>query len=170
MTDPTWNAEFSDLFTRRARSMRFTAYLLCGSWSEAEDVVQAAFLKLYLAGPRLARRDGLEPYLRQVVVRTFLAERRRVRWRRERLTGEPPDLPEPGPATEVRVVLWQALGSVPARQRAVLVLRYWHDLSVLETAAALGCSAGTVKSQGNRGLSALRRRLGPGFDELRLEV
>jgi RNA polymerase sigma factor (sigma-70 family) len=70
----------------------------------------------------------------------------------------------------VRIVLWQALGSVPARQRAVLVLRYWHDLSLEDTAVALGCSVGTVKSQGNRGLAALRRRLGPAFDELRMEV
>ncbi|MEO6084077.1 MAG: SigE family RNA polymerase sigma factor [Umezawaea sp.] len=165
-----WNVEFTDHFTRSARSMRFTAYLLCGNWSEAEDVVQSAFLKLYLAGPRVARREGLDAYLRQIVVRTFITERRRVRWRRERLVGELPDLPEPGPSNEVRIVLWQALGSVPARQRAVLVLRYWHDLSLEDTAVALGCSVGTVKSQGNRGLAALRRRLGPAFDELRMEV
>ena len=170
MTDLTWDAEFTDHFTRSARSMRFTAYLLCGSWSEAEDIVQAAFLKLYLAGPKLARREGLDAYLRQIVVRTFLAERRRVRWRRERLVDEPPELPQDGPASEVRIVLWQALESVPARQRAVLVLRYWHDLSVAETAAALGCSVGAVKSQSNRGLVALRRRLGPGFNQLRMGV
>ncbi|MCS7480828.1 SigE family RNA polymerase sigma factor [Umezawaea endophytica] len=165
-----WNVEFTDHFTRSARSMRFTAYLLCGNWSEAEDVVQSAFLKLYLAGPRVARREGLDAYLRQIVVRTFITERRRVRWRRERLVGEPPELPEPDSSNEVRIVLWQALGSVPARQRAVLVLRYWHDLSLEDTAVALGCSVGTVKSQGNRGLATLRRRLGPAFDELRMEV
>lgn len=170
MTDLNWDAEFTDHFTRSARSMRFTAYLLCGNWSEAEDVVQAAFLKLYLAGPRVARREGLDAYLRRIVVRTFITERRRVRWRRERLVEEPPELPEAGPSSEVRIVLWQALGSVPPRQRAVLVLRYWHDLTLEGTAAVLGCSVGTVKSQGNRGLAALRRRLGPGFDELRMEV
>ena len=170
MSDLNWNDEFADHFARSARSMRFTAYLLCGNWSEAEDVVQSAFLKLYLAGPGVARREGLDAYLRQIVVRTFITERRRVLWRRERLVGEPPELPEHGPSTEVRIVLWQALGSVPARQRAVLVLRYWHDLSLEDTAVALGCSVGTVKSQGNRGLAALRRRLGSGFDELRMEV
>lgn len=170
MTDPTWNAEFSDQFARSARSMRFTAYLLCGNWPEAEDVVQAAFLKLYLAGPKLAHREGMDAYLRQIVVRTFIAERRRVRWRRERLTGELPELPEDVRLSETRLVLWQALGAVPARQRAVLVLRYWHDLSVEETAAALGCSTGTVKSQATRGLAALRRRLGPTIGELRMEV
>jgi RNA polymerase sigma-70 factor (sigma-E family) len=170
VTDLTWDAEFSDHFARRADAMRFTAYLLCGNWSEAEDVMQAAFLKLYLAGPRLARRDGLDAYLRQIVVRTFLAERRRVRWRRERLTDSPPELPQTGPSSEVKIVLWQALGSVPARQRAVLVLRFWHDLSVEETAEALRCSVGTVKSQTNRGLAALRRRLGPNFGDLRMGV
>lgn len=70
--------------------MRFTAFLLCGNWHEAEDVMQSAFLKLYLAGPKLADREGLEPYLRQIIVRTFLAERRKVRWRREKLTDTPP--------------------------------------------------------------------------------
>ncbi|MDX8031303.1 sigma factor [Lentzea sp. BCCO 10_0856] len=66
--------------------MRFTAYLLCGNWHEAEDVMQSAFMKLYQAGPRLADRSGIEAYLRQVDVRTFLAERRRLRWRRFRTT------------------------------------------------------------------------------------
>ncbi|MEU5695599.1 SigE family RNA polymerase sigma factor [Actinosynnema sp. NPDC020468] len=167
----TWDAEFTTYFDRCADSMRFTAYLLCGNHHEAEDVVQSAFLKLYLAGPRLARREGLEGYLRQIVVRTFLAERRRLRWRRERLTDEPPEVAAADGLSEDRLVLWQALSGVPARQRAVLVLRFWHDLGVEETAAALGCSAGTVKSQTNKGLKALRLRLGgPGSDALWTEV
>jgi RNA polymerase sigma-70 factor (sigma-E family) len=170
VTDLTWNAEFTDHFDRCADSMRFTAFLLCGNWHEAEDVVQAAFLKLYLAGPKLARRDGLSAYLRQIVVRTFLAERRKVRWRREKLTDDLPEVPDGHPFSEERLVVWQALSSVPAKQRAVLVLRYWNDLSVEETAQALGCSTGNVKSQASRGLAALRRRLGPEFGELRMEV
>ncbi|SDM49757.1 SigE family RNA polymerase sigma factor [Allokutzneria albata] len=170
MTDPIWNAEFSACFDGCARGMRFTAYLLCGDWHEAEDLMQAAFLKLYLAGPRLARREGLEPYLRRIVVRTFLAERRRVRWRRERVTDAPPELPQDAVISEDKLVLWQALGTVPPRQRAVLVLRYWNDLSVEETAAALKCSTGNVKSQASRGLAALRQILGADFADLRLEV
>lgn len=78
----SWETEFAELFDRCAESMRFTAYLLCGNWHEAEDVMQSAFMKLYQAGPKLADRNGIEAYLRQVVVRTFLAERRRLRWRR----------------------------------------------------------------------------------------
>ncbi|MFI9818789.1 SigE family RNA polymerase sigma factor [Saccharothrix variisporea] len=166
----SWDAEFTEHFDRCADSMRFTAYLLCGNHHEAEDVVQTAFLKLYLAGPKLVRREGLEPYLRRIVVRTFIAERRRVRWRRELLRDELPEQPEVAVLSEDKLVVWDALQSVPAKQRAVLVLRYWHDLGVEETAAALRCSVGTVKSNTNRGLKALRRRLGPAFAELWQEV
>ncbi|WP_258953169.1 SigE family RNA polymerase sigma factor [Lentzea californiensis] len=165
-----WEAEFTDCFDRYADSMRFTAFLLCGNWHEAEDLMQSGFLKLYLAGPKLSDRSGLEPYLRQIVVRTFLAERRKVRWRREKLTDAPPEGLSSVTAAEDRLVVWQALTAVPARQRAVLVLRFWHDLSVEDTATALNCSTGTVKSQSSKGLETLRRKLGPEFDHLRLEV
>lgn len=166
----SWDAEFTHYFDRCADSLRFTAFLLCGNHHEAEDVVQSAFLKLYLAGPKLAHRDGLEAYLRQIVVRTFLAERRRVRWKREKLTDALPEVPAEESLSEDKLVLWQALRAVPAKQRAVLVLRYWHDLGVEETAAALGCSVGTVKSNASRGLKALRQRLGPEFGALWQEV
>ena len=150
--------------------MRFTAFLLCGNHHEAEDLVQSAFLRLYLAGPGMAHREGLDAYLRQIVVRTFLAERRRVRWKREKLTGELPEVPAAGSLSEDKLVVWQALAAVPAKQRATLVLRYWHDLGVEETAAALGCTVGTVKSNTNRGLKALRQRLGREFGGLWEEV
>jgi RNA polymerase sigma-70 factor (sigma-E family) len=170
VTDPTWNAEFTAHFDRSADSMRFTAYLLCGNWHEAEDVVQAAFLKLYLAGPKLAHREDLGAYTRRIVVRTFLADRRRMRWRREKLTDSPPEVSTGGEGVEDRLVVWHAMSVLGARQRAVLVLRFWHDLSVEETAVALGCSTGTVKSQSARGLATLRQRLGPQFADLWQEV
>ena len=160
----TWDAEFTRCFDRCSGSLRFTAFLLCGNHHEAEDVVQAAFVKLYLAGPRLGLHGDLDAYVRQIVVRTFLAERRRVRWRRERLTDAVPDRPAATALGEDRMLVWAALSKLPARQRAVLVLRYWHDLGVAETAAALGCSEGAVKSYTNRGLKALRLRLGAAFD------
>ncbi|GAA3462563.1 SigE family RNA polymerase sigma factor [Saccharothrix longispora] len=166
----SWDAEFTHHFDRCADSMRFTAFLLCGNHHEAEDLVQSAFLKLYLAGPGMAHREGLDAYLRQIVVRTFLAERRRVRWKREKLTGELPEVPVAGSLSEDKLVVWQALAAVPAKQRATLVLRYWHDLGVEETAAALGCTVGTVKSNTNRGLKALRQRLGREFGGLWEEV
>ncbi|GLY50462.1 SigE family RNA polymerase sigma factor [Lentzea sp. NBRC 102530] len=167
---PGWEAEFTRLYDRCQESMRFTAFLLCGNWHEAEDVLQAAFLKLYLVGPKLADHSGIEGYLQQIVVRTFLAERRKVRWRREKLTDAPPESLFTAPDVEDGLVVWSALAKMPARQRAVLVLRYWHDLSVDDVAAALGCSTGTVKSQSNKGLRTLRQRLGPGFGPARLEV
>ncbi|HEX4224187.1 MAG TPA: SigE family RNA polymerase sigma factor [Pseudonocardiaceae bacterium] len=165
-----WDSEFSEFFAGHAHALRGTAYLLCGDWHRAEDITQVALTKLYLAWPKLAAHDKLDGYARQIVVRTFLAENRRLWRRREHLTD---DLPEPGtPAEDVagRVAMAQALAGVPPRQRAVLVLRYWHDLSVEETAAALGCSTGTVKSQAARGLATVRQRIGSPTDAMEGQV
>ncbi|MFE0022380.1 SigE family RNA polymerase sigma factor [Amycolatopsis sp. NPDC059021] len=161
-----WDGEFARYFGERAHSLRATAYLLCGDWHQAEDLTQAALLKLYLAWPRLARHDTLDAYARKVVLRTFLAEHRKVRWKRERLTGELPEVPVERAETEQDELVRHALGVLAPRQRAVLVLRYFDDLSVEETAAALGCSTGTVKSQAARALATLRKRLGPHFGSL----
>ncbi|MET7993892.1 SigE family RNA polymerase sigma factor [Amycolatopsis sp. NPDC005232] len=158
-----WDGEFARYFGERAHSLRATAYLLCGDWHRAEDLTQAALLKLYLAWPRLSRHDSLDAYARKIVLRTFLAENRRSRWKRERLTDAPPDVPTTDAETEHDMLVRQALAVLAPRQRAVLVLRYFEDLSVDETAAALGCSTGTVKSQAARGLATLRNRLGPHF-------
>ena len=157
-----WDGEFSRYFAARATTLRATAYLLCGDWHRAEDLTQTALTKLYVAWPGLARHDALDGYARKVVVRTFLAENRRLWRRREQLTHEPPERSLSEPEPEHRVLVREALRAVPPRQRAVLVLRYWNDLSVEETAAALGCTTGTVKSQAARGLTALRRRLAEG--------
>ncbi|MFC5290476.1 SigE family RNA polymerase sigma factor [Actinokineospora guangxiensis] len=158
-----WDADFTRCFDDCARSVRFTAFLLCGNHHEAEDIVQSAFLKLYLAGPRLGLHGDLEPYVRQVAVRTFLAERRRARWRRERLTDAVPDLPVPAMLGEDRQAVWSALAALPPRQRATVVLRFWHDLSITDAADALGCSEGNVKSQTAKALATLRARLGPTY-------
>ncbi|MEU3647300.1 SigE family RNA polymerase sigma factor [Lentzea sp. NPDC034063] len=167
---PNWETEFTRLYDQCVDSMRFTAFLMCGNWHEAEDVLQSAFLKLYLAQPDLVDRGGIEAYLHQIVVRTFIAERRRVRWRREKLTDAPPESLIVSPGAEDGLVVWEALSTMPARQRAVLVLRYWNDMSVESVAAALGCSTGTVKSQSSKGLETLRRKLGPEFGRSRLEA
>jgi RNA polymerase sigma-70 factor (sigma-E family) len=157
--------DFSEYFSARAHALRATAYLLCGDWHRAEDITQVAMTKLYLAWPRL-REQGVDAYARKVVVRTFLAENRRLWRRREQVTES---LPEPvfdGDDVDQRMLLEAALRTVPPRQRAVLVLRYWNDLSVEDTAEVLDCSVGTVKSQAARGIAALRKRLGPHFDVL----
>jgi RNA polymerase sigma-70 factor (sigma-E family) len=158
--------EFARYFGERAQSLRSTVYLLCGDWHHAEDITQAALLKLYLAWPRLARPDALDAYDRKIVLRTFLSEHRRSWRKRERLTDEPPELTAEQPGTEHDMLVRHALAGVAPKQRAVVVLRYFNDLSVGETAAALGCSTGTVKSQSARGLDTLRKRLGPHFSEL----
>ncbi|MBB5919060.1 RNA polymerase sigma-70 factor (sigma-E family) [Actinoalloteichus hoggarensis] len=156
---------FRRCFDEHVGSVRFTARLLCGDWHRAEDLTQTAFLKVYLAWPRLTSREHLGGYLRQVVVRTFVSEHRRL-WRRlEWLTDSTPERPAAAAPGDDRIVLLDALATLPARQRAVLVLRYWHDLGINEAAAALGCTAGTVKSQTFKGLATLRARLGEQFAE-----
>lgn len=151
------DARFAEYYSARGASMRATAYLLCGDWHLAEDLVQTAFTRLYLAWRRVTRHDVLDAYVRQTVVRAFLDERRRP-WRRERATADTAinDAAVPPDSTEDRLILLRALARVPPRQRAVLVLRFWEDLSVEETAEVLGCSTGTVKSQSARGLQTLR--------------
>jgi RNA polymerase sigma-70 factor (sigma-E family) len=158
------DSAFADYFAARSGAMRTTAYLLCGDWHRADDVVQAAFTKLYLAWNRVSRHEVLDLYVRRMVVNSFVDERRRAFWRRERLADPPDASAAPQVPVEDRVVLMRALADVPPRQRAVLVLRYWEDLSVEETAALLRCSPGTVKSQAARGLATLRTLLTPAIN------
>ncbi|WP_433281860.1 SigE family RNA polymerase sigma factor [Micromonospora sp. CA-244673] len=160
------DAAFAEYFAARSDAMRGTAYLLCGDWHRAEDLVQSAFTKLYLVWNRVSRHEVLDAYVRQILVRTFLDERRRGWWRRERVGGEGVERPTPPESPENRMVLLQALAAVAPRQRAVLVLRYWEDLSVEDTAAMLGCSAGTVKSQAARGLENLRELVLPAYSAI----
>jgi RNA polymerase sigma-70 factor (sigma-E family) len=147
---------FAEYFAARSGAMRGTAFLLCGDWHRAEDLVQTAFTKLYTHWHRVARHESLDPYVRQVLIRTFIDDGRRGWWRRERPQETPIEQAATPASADDRLVLLRALAGVPARQRAVLVLRYWEDMSVEETAVALGCSAGTVKSQAARGLDTLR--------------
>lgn len=147
--------EYQEFVAARGPALRQAAYLLCGNWHEAEDLTQTALTKLYLAW-RGVRMETAEAYARTVLFRVFLDTRRTARFRKEHLTAAPPERPTAGAEPEERLVMWEALGEVPPRQRAVLVLRFWHDLSVEETASMLQCSPGTVKSQSSRGLDSLR--------------
>ncbi|MGW1991820.1 SigE family RNA polymerase sigma factor [Embleya sp. NPDC001921] len=144
---------------RRGPLLR-SAYLLCGDAHEAEDLVQSTLVKVVLAGRRLDRIDNIEAYTRRTLMSVFISSRRR-RWRREHPHDVLPDQAAVGgPDTELGLAVRAALAAVSPRQRAVLVLRFWEDLSVDETARILGVSAGTVKSQSARGLSTLRVALG----------
>jgi RNA polymerase sigma-70 factor (sigma-E family) len=157
-----WEAEFTSFYVARAAATRRTAYLLCGNWHEAEDLTQAAFVKLYQSWRRV-RAETPNGYLRRIVLNEFLTRRRRVR-REDPLSEVPDRAGPPGGDVEDRLSLLAALRGLPAQQRAVVVLRYWEGLSITQTAALLGIGEGTVKSQASRGVGALRTaaaHLGP---------
>ncbi|WP_422753472.1 SigE family RNA polymerase sigma factor [Micromonospora sp. WMMD708] len=152
--------EFRDFVAARSGALLRTAYLLAGDWATAEDLLQTALTKTYLAWRRLGGIEAVEPYTRRVMVNTSTS------WWRRRWHGERPTevLPERAGVDEIeqqldRDALWRHLRMLPARQRAVLVLRYYEDLSEAQTAALLEISPGTVKSQTSRALNTLRRRL-----------
>jgi RNA polymerase sigma-70 factor (sigma-E family) len=146
---------FDEFVATRSRMLLRTAYLLTGEHALAEDLLQTALAKSWFAWARI---DGPpEPYVRRVLVTTYATWWRR-KWQGERPTGSLPETPVPAvTSVEDRDVLWRALGGLPRRQRAVVVLRYYEDLSEADTAAALGISKGTVKSQAAKALAALRR-------------
>jgi RNA polymerase sigma-70 factor (sigma-E family) len=161
------DVEFAEMFAGRASALRRTAYLLCGDWHRAEDLTQTAFVKCYAALGRLREPAAVDAYLRATLLHTYFDDDKRAWRRRERATGELPDTGgTPSDPPEDRLVMLQALAAVPPRQRACLVLRFYDDLSVEETAVALGCSGGTVKSNTARGLDALRRALGDAVPDL----
>ncbi|CRK60458.1 RNA polymerase ECF sigma factor [Alloactinosynnema sp. L-07] len=159
--------EFRAFAHGHAPTLRRSAYLFCGDWHLAEDLVQTTLIKIYKSWSRVGKRETTHNYARTVLLRTWLDEKRRP-WRRsERVGPEVPDTPDPsadvadwvGRAWE-RDLVHQALLALGPRQRAVLVLRYFDELSVAETAEVMGCAEGTVKSQAARGLAALRAAVG----------
>ncbi|PBC61213.1 RNA polymerase [Streptomyces sp. Tue6028] len=132
-----------------------SAYLLCGNRDEAEDLVQTTLVKVVLGARRHGRLDNLEAYARRTLVNTFISARRRF-WRREQAYGDVPDVAELSVDSDTGLVVRAALARLAPKQRAVLVLRYWEDLSVAATAQLLGMRESTVKSHTARGLAALR--------------
>jgi RNA polymerase sigma-70 factor (sigma-E family) len=148
-------AELNEFVQGRYLALRRTAFLLCGDWHRAEDLVQSALIKVVLAARR-RRVDSLDAYARQVLLRVFLDENRRLWRKREKSWPEPLELPVAERDSETRLTVLAALAGLPPRQRAAVVLRYWEDRSVEETADVLGVSTGTVKSQCSRALASLR--------------
>jgi len=152
--------EFQEFVEVRYTDLLRTAYLLTGDRGAAEDLVQAALLTTMRHW-----RSVADP---MAYVRRTMVNRRTSLWRRigsrELLTDAPPDrgVPDGADGWAERDELLTALGRLPVRMRAVLVLRYWEDLSEEDTAQLLGCSVGTVKSQASRGLARLRDVLRPG--------
>jgi RNA polymerase sigma-70 factor (sigma-E family) len=148
--------DFDDYVRARYDRLRRLAYVLCGDWQHAEDLVQTTLAKAYVAHRR-GHVASLDAYVHRALVTTQASWWRR-RWHGEVATAALPDSVayDAYDTADSRAAVVAALGTLPPGQRAVLALRYLADLSEADTAAALGCSIGTVKSRASRALTALR--------------
>lgn len=153
--------EFTAFVTARMERWRRGAFLLCGDWHLADDLVSVTIANVYRHWRKVRRADNPDAFAQKILTRSWLTERRRP-WRRERPSEELPEQgrngPYPGDPERVgeRSALDLMLAALGLRQRAVLVLRFYLDCSVEDTARILGVSTGTVKSQAARGLDVLR--------------
>jgi RNA polymerase sigma-70 factor (sigma-E family) len=148
---------FHDYVTARSRSLLRSAYLLTGNRADAEDLVQSALAKTYLAWDRIEDRGALDGYVRRAMVNTHISW-----WRRRRLEEYPTDeVPDQAVAdhsgtSDLQDTLRRAVDRLPQRMRAAVVLRYFEDMSEAEVADVLGVSLGTVKSTVSRAVAKLR--------------
>ena len=157
---------FDEFFRATWPRMFRTARAVAGDAASAEDALQAAYARAFASWRRVSAAEHPEAYVRRIVVNEVLGTRRRGWWRRERPTD---DLPTAAVASAEHAVverdrLWRAVLELPPRQRAVVVLRYYEDLSEEEIADTLGCSRGTVKSQASAALAKLRQHAGLTLD------
>ena len=155
------DAEFAEYMAARQPSLLRTAYLLTGDRHAAEDLVQTALAKLYLSWDKVQRRELVDGYVRRIMVNENNSLWRRGWKRNEVATGE---LPDRGALTAEpdhgeKAALWDFVQTLPRKQRAVIVLRYYEGLSEMEIAEILGISVGTVKSQASRALASMRQRI-----------
>jgi RNA polymerase sigma-70 factor (sigma-E family) len=147
---------FDEFVVARSGRLLQTAYLMTRDWAAAEDLLQTALAKAWFAWHRLEADP--EPYVRKILANTYASWWRR-RWNGEAPVAEVPQRgpsPDPHAAVDARDELWRSLGRLPRRQRTVLVLRYFEDLTEAETAEIMNCSIGTVKSQAAKALAKLR--------------
>jgi RNA polymerase sigma-70 factor (sigma-E family) len=158
--------DFRGFVIARQRSLLRTAWLLTGDWALAEDLVQTALLRAWPHWGRVRGGGREDAYVRRVMVNKSLDWRRRW-WRKEIPTEVVPERPVADEPFELRHVVVTAVLSLPPGQRAVVVLRYFDDLSEADVADAMGCSVGTVKSQASKALASLRRH--PDLAELQRE-
>jgi len=163
------DADFSAYLAARQPALLRTAYLLTGSRADAEDLLQTSMAKLYLAWDRVREREAVDAYARRIMVNEHNSLWRRA-WKRQEIAVD--EVPE-REAHEDRyddgrdAALWSFVQSLPRRQRAIVVLRYYEELTEAETADMLGISVGTVKSQCSRALAALRARAPQSLDPRR---
>jgi RNA polymerase sigma-70 factor (sigma-E family) len=152
--------EFTAYLHARQPSLLRTAYLLTGDRNHAEDVLQTSLAKLYLAWDKVRDRDSVEAYVRRIMVNENNSMWRRGWKKREFATEELPGREVRDQYDEgTNDALWQVVQTLPPKARAVVVLRYYEQMSEAETADVLGISVGTVKSQCSRALAALRDRV-----------
>lgn len=163
-------AEFVEFVAARSAALHRAAYVMVGDVGLAQDLVQEALTKTYVAWPRLRDPANAEAYTRKAITTTAISWFRRRAWAGETASGRVPDRPAADHAEGVarRSLLWDALQALPARQRVAIVLRYYEDLTEAQTAEAMDCAVGTVKSQVSAGISKLRERLGDDADLLPL--
>jgi RNA polymerase sigma-70 factor (sigma-E family) len=164
-------AEFAEFVAARSAALHRAAYLMVGETSLAQDLVQEALTKTYAAWPRLHDKGNAEAYTRKAITTTAISWFRRKGWSHERSSAELPDRATPGHDDQVAqsTWLWECLMTLPVRQRAAIVLRYYEDLTEAQTAETMGCAVGTVKSQVSAGLAKLRQQLGDDADLLPLD-
>jgi RNA polymerase sigma-70 factor (sigma-E family) len=159
--------EFEQFTSKVRPRLRQAAFLMCGDWHVADDATQTVLLKVFLRWERLRDRQELSGYLRRALIRQIATEYRRA-WRRHEHQSPQPEMPSGTSLKfEERDALLRALRRLGPRQRAVIVLRYWEDLTVEQTAEALHCAPGTVMSQSSRALKTLRSLLGGSPSERR---
>jgi RNA polymerase sigma-70 factor (sigma-E family) len=157
------DVEFAEYMTARLPALRRLAFLLCQDWHQADDLAQAAAIKAYTYWVRAARADNTDAYVNAILVREFLHERRSA-WSRLVSLTDAPETAATQADHDSSLDLRSAVVALPPRQRAVLVLRFYCDLNVYQTAEALGCTPGTVKSQTAKALNSLRRAMGSAAD------
>lgn len=159
---------FTEFAAARSAALYRYAYLLVGERGLAEDLLQEALTKTYVAWRRLRDPANADAYVRKVITRTAIGWWNRKGWHAERPRDDVPDLAVAGHAEDItaRRWVWDAVRRLPPRQRAAVVLRYYEDLTIEQTAEVLGCSPGTVKSQVSNALDRLRERLGVDLLEL----
>ncbi len=158
MTNPR-DAEYAEYVSYRLPALRRLALLLCQDWHRADDLVQQAIIKVYVHWTKASGADNTDAYVNSILVREFLHERRSAWTRRVSVTDQLPESPILTADPDGLMDLQAAMTALPPRQRAALVLRYYCDLNLDQTAAALGCTVGTVKSQTAKALATLRSRL-----------
>lgn len=156
---------FSEFVESRSHALLRTAYLMVGDHQLAQDLVQEALVKTFMAWPRLRDPEKVDSYVRRTIVTTGISWRRRRSFQ-ERPADLLPDAlgPDHVETMATHRVLVEHLRGLPPRQRAAIVLRYYEDLTVAQTAEIMGCSEGAVKSHVSIGLGKLRERMGPDLD------